>query len=275
MQSNRNLLKNRFLFLLNIIWLICLYVVCLHSIKFKEKPKLMNQNFTISVHKLTDEELMRKACEMTFLGTSKQSLLNMYKSEHSPVRTQIFWIECNHIPLFVATHLLRHHVGSVPYQLTCRNDRKGGNPGLIQKLDEIKERMNCIVEEVQSGRSDYADLIISEIQDELTFLQNNSDRYTPVNLGLLINSQSLIDMAKLRLCKQAHKETIEVFSAIKDEISKDDPELAKMMVKKCVYRNGLCGESRGCGYNNSPNFKKELSESLSNFSNLQRGNLFD
>ena len=87
--------------------------------------------------------------------------------------------------------------------------------------------MNCIVDEVQSGRSDYADLVVSEIQDELTFLQNNSDRYTPVNLGLLINSQSLIDMAKLRLCKQAHKETIEVFTTIKDEISKNDPELAK------------------------------------------------
>ena len=134
--------------------------------------------------------------------------------------------------------------------------------------------MNCIVEEVQAGRSDYADLVISEIQDELTFLQNNADRYTPVNLGLLINSQSLIDMAKLRLCKQAHKETIEVFTAIKNEISKNDPELAAMMVKKCVYRNGLCCESKCCGYNNSPNFKKELSEYLFNFSSIQRGKLF-
>ena len=252
----------------------------MQSLKLKEKPKLMNQNFTISVHKLTDEELMRKACEMTFLGTSKQSLLSMYKSEHSPVRTQIFWIECNNIPLFVSTHLLRHHVGSIPYQLTCRNDRKGGNPGLVQKLDEIKERMNCIVDEVQSGRSDYADLVVSEIQDELTFLQNNSDRYTPVNLGLLINSQSLIDMAKLRLCKQAHKETIEVFTTIKDEISKNDPELAKMMVKKCVYRNGLCVESKCCGYNRTQKFSEELFEYLGNFPlekqvGISSGNVFN
>lgn len=233
------------------------------SIFLKQNQNFMNQNFIISVQKLTDEELMRKACEMTFLGTSNQSLLSMYKSEHSPTRTQIFWIECKNIPLFVSTHLLRHHVGSVPYQLTCRNDRKGGNPGLIKKLDEIKERMNCIVEEVQSGRSDYADLVISEIQEELTFLQDDSDRYTPVNLGLLINSQSLIDMAKLRLCKQAHKETIEVFTAIKNEISKNDPELAAMMVKKCVYRNGLCGESRCCGYNRTEEFERELRPYLS------------
>lgn len=52
----------------------------------------MNQNFTVSVRKLTDKELMQRACEMTFLGTSKQSLLSMYKAEHSPTRTQVFWI---------------------------------------------------------------------------------------------------------------------------------------------------------------------------------------
>ena len=124
---------------------------------------------------------------------------------------------------------------------------------------------------MQEGRSDYADFVISEIQDELTYLQGNSDRYTPVNLGLFINAQSLIDMAKLRLCKQAHAETIEVFQAIKDEVAKADSELAAMMVRKCVYRNGLCGESRCCGFNNTPVFKKELSEYLKNFTSLQIG----
>ena len=163
----------------------------------------------------------------------------MYKAEHSPTRTQVFWIECKNIPLFIATHLLRHHVGSVPFQLTCRDDRKGGNPSLIQKLEEIKSKLNNIVNEVQEGRSDYADFVISEIQDELTYLQGNSDRYTPVNLGLFINAQSLIDMAKLRLCKQAHAETIEVFQAIKDEVAKADSELAAMMVRKCVSKRTM------------------------------------
>lgn len=231
----------------------------------------MNQNFTVLVRKLTDKELMQRACEMTFLGTSKQSLLSMYKAEHSPTRTQVFWIECRNIPLFIATHLLRHHVGSVPFQLTCRDDRKGGNPSLIQKLEEIKSKLNNIVNEVQDGNSDYADFVISEIQDELTYLQKSSDRYTPVNLGLFVNAQSLIDMAKLRLCKQAHAETIEVFQAIKSEVAKVDSELAAMMVRKCVYRNGLCGESRCCGFNNTSVFKKELSEYLENFTSLQIG----
>ena len=141
----------------------------------------MYQNFTVSVRKLTDKELMQRACEMTFLGTSKQSLLSMYKAEHSPTRTQVFWIECKNIPLFIATHLLRHHVGSVPFQLTCRDDRKGGNPSLIQKLEEIKSKLNNIVNEVQEGRSDNAEFDISEIQDEHTYLQGNTNQKTTVN----------------------------------------------------------------------------------------------
>lgn len=50
------------------------------------------KDFTVSVKKLTDEELMREACETTFLGESHISLNSIYKSEHSPVRTQLFWV---------------------------------------------------------------------------------------------------------------------------------------------------------------------------------------
>ena len=38
----------------------------------------------VTVRKYTDEALMRRACEMTFNGKSHQSLLSIYKSEHSP-----------------------------------------------------------------------------------------------------------------------------------------------------------------------------------------------
>lgn len=77
----------------------------------------------VTVRKYTDEALMRRACEMTFNGKSHQSLLSIYKSEHSPVRTQLFWIEFVDVPLFVATHFIRHHVGVVPFELSRRDDR--------------------------------------------------------------------------------------------------------------------------------------------------------
>lgn len=95
------------------------------------------KDFTVSVRKLTDLELLQEACATTFLGTSHATLISLYKSEHSPVRTQLFWISLKNIPLFISTHLIRHHVGSVPFQLTCRDDRNGGNPNLIDKIDAV------------------------------------------------------------------------------------------------------------------------------------------
>lgn len=223
--------------------------------------------FTISVKKLTDINLMREACEMTFLGTSKQSLLSIYKSEHSPVRTQLFWVKLEGIPLFISTHLLRHHVGSVPFQLTCRDDRKGGNPGLISKIEDIKTQLNQALSMEPEEREE----AVNKVIQQLDWIANNSDRYTPVNLGLLLNAQSLIDMAKLRLCTAAHAETIQVFKALKAEIDKIDPELAAVMVRKCVYRGGLCGEPLCCGFNSTPGFKKEIAEYLKNFNAKQIG----
>ena len=219
------------------------------------------KDFSVSVRKLTDIELMREACEMTFLGTSKQSLLSIYKAEHSPVRTQLFWVQFKQLPLFVATHLIRHHVGSVPFQLTCRDDRTGANPGLINKLNEVIGKLKGEINES----------VLEAVISELEWLQDNSDRYTPVNLGLLINAQSLIDISKLRLCTQAHKETIAAFESLKEAIKEVDPELAAMMVRKCVYRGGICGEPRCCGFNHSPKFKQEMSEYLQHFSDKQVG----
>lgn len=229
----------------------------------------MKQGFSINISKVTEDSLMRRACEMTFLGKSNQTLLSMYKSEHSPSRTQMFWVECNNIPLFVSTHLLRHHVGSQPFQLTCRDDRKGGNVSFPDRVQQISNKLMEVTVNGYTGNK--RDALIKEAVDELDWIKNNADRLTKVNLGLFVNAQSLIDMAKLRECFQASKETREVFAAIKKKVAEIDPELSILMVKKCVYRNGLCGEPRCCGYNTTKAFQKELEEYKSNFSAKQNG----
>jgi hypothetical protein len=230
------------------------------------------KDFNVSVRKLTDETLMREACEMTFNGKSHQSLTSIYKSEHSPVRTQLFWIKLENIPLFISTHLIRHHVGSIPFQLTCRDDRTGGNPNVPERIEGIINKLEMLSKDMTIGGSirELQDLVTGAI-DELMWLGENSDRQTPVNLGLCINAQSLIDMAKMRLCRQSHKDTSTVFDAIRMEVEKVDPALAKMMVPKCVYRNGLCGEPRCCGYNSSWFFERELAAYTSLFTEKQKG----
>lgn len=204
----------------------------------------------IKITKQTGIELMRAACNKTFRGNSKQTLLSMYKSEHSPCRTQMFWIEMENIPLFVSTHFIRHHVGSQPYALTMRTDR-----GAV----DFEDALDNIVGDIYANRD--GDSIINKVWK----LEENFDRKTPTNLGLFLNAQALIDMAKLRLCKQASKETIQAFNEIKKEMVNVDPDLAKMMVAKCVYRNGLCGEPRRCGYNKTKAFESELKEYVKNF----------
>lgn len=226
------------------------------------------EDFQVTVKKLTDEELMREACESTFIGKSNASLVTMYKAEHSPARTQLFWITLKNVKLFVSTHLLRHHVGSVPFQLSCRDDRKGGNPGMTDKCAAIVRKLRCLQAE---SNLDAINSVLQECVEEIDWLSDNADRNTKVTLSILVNAQSLIDMAKLRLCNCAHIETRKAFAEIKKEVAKIDPALASMMVRKCVYRGGLCGEMRCCGFNGSMEFQRELGRYLNHFSKAQRG----
>ena len=157
----------------------------------------------IRVTKLTDIDILRKACEATMRGqTSKASLDKMYKCEHSPIRTQLFWVEMIGIPTFVSVHLVRHKHGVEHFVMSNREDRGG------------------------TGKE---------------------DRYTPINHSMFINAQALIQMSRKRLCGSAHLEAQKVMQAIKYEIEKIDPDLARYMVRECEYRNGVCPELKCCG----------------------------
>lgn len=200
----------------------------------------------ISVRKITDESVMREACEMTFLGKSKMTMRKMCMCEHSPLRTQMYWVRLYNIPLFCSTQLIRHHVGSQPFQLTCRPDKKGGNV-------RFKERIGHIISLIREG-------VVDGAINELLWLKDNADRYTKVNLGVCLNAQSLINMAKERLCSDASPETRKIFEGIKGAISDIEPDLALFMVRRCVYRGGICNSLTPCGYNKSGQGLKEIEE---------------
>lgn len=79
----------------------------------------------VTIKKLTDDSLMRQACAFTIDKKSRADLGKMYLSEHSPIRTQLFWIEMFDIPTFVSVHLVRHHVGVDHFVKSNRDDRGG------------------------------------------------------------------------------------------------------------------------------------------------------
>lgn len=81
----------------------------------------------------------------------------------------------------------------------------------------------------------------------------DTSRYDAKNLALCINAQSLIDMSKKRLCKQADVVTLQVMTAVKTLIESINPDLARHMMPTCDYRGGKCYEFKSCGY--KPHFK--------------------
>ena len=79
----------------------------------------------ISASKLTTPDLARLACKYTMHShaDSAATLDRLYAMEHSPIRTQIFAVEMQGIPIFVSVHFVRHKVGVEHYIQTMRVDR--------------------------------------------------------------------------------------------------------------------------------------------------------
>ena len=69
---------------------------------------------------------------------------------------------------------------------------------------------------------------------------------TLVSHIMYVNAQELENMAHVRLCKQASKETREVMQMIVTEVLKTNPEFKTVLVPKCEYRNGKCTEFFPC-----------------------------
>lgn len=80
----------------------------------------------ISVRKLTDKSLVDLSCSYTVdHEVNVKNMVKMYKSEHSPIRTQMFAIEMKGIPTYVSVHLVRHKFGVEHYVKSNRPDRGG------------------------------------------------------------------------------------------------------------------------------------------------------
>ena len=72
------------------------------------------------------------------------------------------------------------------------------------------------------------------------------DRNTPVNHGMYVNAQALINMSRKRLCYKSHQKTVATWMRVKNAVAKVDDDLPQFMVPECVYRNGICPELKVC-----------------------------
>ena len=73
---------------------------------------------------------------------AKCSLKDLYLWEHSPSRTQMFWIHMENIPSFVSVHLVRHAaVGQQHYVMSNRTDRGGLGNEVVTRNSPVNHRM--------------------------------------------------------------------------------------------------------------------------------------
>lgn len=170
----------------------------------------MNSNLEnelkIVIEDMTNDRLMRRACDMTRKPGVKPSTISrakLLRCEHSPVRLIQFWIELIGIPSFVSVHFCRHKFGIEHFVESNRDDRGGAG-------DEQVNRM------------------------------------TPVNQGIFANATALINVSRKRLCYASHSRTVGVWRRVRKAMFGVCPETANAMVPECVYRNGFCPELREC-----------------------------
>lgn len=192
----------------------------------------------IKVRKLTDISLLREANSFTTNHESKMSLLTAYRMKHSPIRTQIFWITMDDISLFVASQLVRSHVGIQCYQLSKRTDRGGESFGKV-----CEDLANGLAVAFDKDCGDVMDELCGEVND----LPKRFDRCAPTNLAILINAEAIMNMSAKRLCTKASKETREIWQKTLELIEEVDPDLVKFCKKPCILQ-GYCRESKSCGY---------------------------
>lgn len=70
----------------------------------------------------------------------------------------------------------------------------------------------------------------------------------PVNLTMVLNAQSFLDISRKRLCHQAAPEARETWARTLDALKElGEVELYDHCVPECVHQGGYCPELRCCG----------------------------
>jgi hypothetical protein len=97
---------------------------------------------TIKIVPVTDLALVQRAAQMTTHGQPiKAPLRAWYRTEHSPVRARLFWIELTPIPSFVSVHLTRHKIGVEHFVQSMRDDRGGAGDSVVNRLTPVNHGM--------------------------------------------------------------------------------------------------------------------------------------
>ena len=102
--------------------------------------------------------------------------------------------------------------------------------------------------------------ITTQRDDRTGINRDDKPQSSKVNHYFEANAQSIINISRKRLCKQAHKETREKWiEFLENKVKKEELELYSVCVPECIYR-GFCPEMKSCKYDKTEDFEKRLKE---------------
>jgi hypothetical protein len=78
-------------------------------------------------------------------------------------------------------------------------------------------------------------------------LKTEYSRTQKVRIAMTFTPRGIIDMAHYRLCTKAELPTRKFMALLRDIMEEIDPNIARLMMPMCAYRNGLCTMIHGCG----------------------------
>lgn len=111
----------------------------------------------------------------------------------------------------------------------------------------------------------------NDIQDK--YDRNKAPQDSPVEHECYANAQAIIAISKARKCLNASKETRDDWAEWVEVLRTVEPQLARLCVMPCVYRNGICPEVfNHCGYNHTPKFFREVEEYRNIFFSFEKKN---
>jgi len=93
----------------------------------------------VQIIPITTLDDARLACSYTINKDSKITLDALARCEHSPLRTQMFWVLMDEIPTFVSVHFTRHKIGVEHFVKSNRSDR--GGSGVITRETPVNHAM--------------------------------------------------------------------------------------------------------------------------------------
>lgn len=210
----------------------------------------------IKVERATDADLWRR---MASTQGHKVTMpwAKALKCGHSIIRATTYAVFCEGIPRYVAEHLRTHFSISpiVPEEYAWMQSKRPDRGG-----KDFRTECQTIVADIISALQWDETYKMSDVEDRILDLPNNFDRFAPCNFNFTVSAEGLMSLSHLRLCSKASLETRQVTQAIRDEVAKIDPDLAKHMVPQCIYRGGICPEEKCCGYNRNADVLNEYKE---------------